>query len=284
MEMFINAPFTVYVVEQREGDWILLPSDSIYEVFNRGLRNVRISWDIILPQTIERSYTFSLPKSRLYGRSEHYRLKATAYYCLLNRIQQSESSKPDFETLLNEMPPLLSIIQDIIQKEWIQPSATVPLATKKQQEKIDKEIEIDKLRFIDDMVPHQRICQFCKCDIFNRCYHCSACVGSVSSVGSIGTLGYDICLECVAEGRSCPHKSQLKLFEYESVNHIKETFEKAKIAYEKMMRSTRRKRSTKSKPPLEWFPASFPDNICSPATIAYRVVQSYQQEVFFFVF
>lgn len=273
--MFVNAPFTVYVIEQREGDWVLLPSDSMYEVFNRGQRNVRISWDIVLPQTIEHSYRISLPRSRLYARPEHFRLKATAYYALLNRIELAESNKPDVDALSVEIPPLLTILEDIIQKEWIQPSATVPSATKKQQQQLDSETEIDKLRFIDDKVPHQRICQFCKCDIFNRCYHCSEC-----STTSSPFSGYDVCIDCVAEGRSCPHKSQLKLFEYESLQHIKQTFEKAKSAYEKLVRNAKRKRGAKTKKPIEeWIPAKFPDNICSPATIAYRVVHTYQIEV-----
>lgn len=65
-----------------------------------------------------------------------------AYYSLINRIFLVEEGKIT-ENLLDEFPPLLSILEDMIYCEWI------------ELENNSKE-EIDIMRFTDDNIPHTR--------------------------------------------------------------------------------------------------------------------------------
>jgi hypothetical protein len=281
IESLAKLGCTISVIEQREGDWILMPSDSIFEVFNRNGRSVRVNWDIIAPHSIVDSYRVALPRARFFGRAEQFRLKATAYHALLNRIEIFENqSKPDVETLVQEFPPLMTIVEELIHQEWIQQlqpqqkkAAAKKAAAAAANDK--SQMELDKLRFIDDKVPHQRICQFCRCDIFNRCYHCSKC--------GVSGLGYDICLDCVAEGRSCSHKSELRLFEYMSQKQIRQTLDKAKEVFDKILKSAKRKQAKRKvserKAIFEWAPTTFPIDIYSSATIAHKVAQTWKQEV-----
>src|SRR5690606_16844010 len=107
--------------------------------------------------------------------------------------------KTSTELLADEFPPLLSIVEDMIESEWI--------GFNESEEKEEEELAI--FRFTDDNIPHQRVCNFCKADIWNRCYHCNKC-----------SLGYDICLPCVAVGRGCLHKEEMILMEYISMRSI----------------------------------------------------------------
>lgn len=256
-EELAKAPFTVYVIEQREGDFILIPSESAHQVINKGGKSVKIAWNTIRSQSIENSYHSALPMYRSLGKPEIYRIKATAYYSLINRVQAVEegNSKANNETLIEDFPPLLSVVEDIIASEWIELDE-------------GEELDIDIERFIDDDFPHQRTCDFCSCDIWNRCYHCKDC-GTEKG-------GYDICLACVAEGRGCIHKEKLILMEYLSVGHIKKYFERGVEAYEKLLKSFKRKKNKKRKH-VEWSPTEDREEV-SVATIAYKLVKMYGKE------
>lgn len=174
----------------------------------------------------------------------------------------SNPSKVSTDILAEEFPPLLSIVEHMIESEWITLSED------------ESEGDLEVLRFTDNH-PHQRLCNFCKCDIWNRCFHCSKC----SKLGTDISQEYDICLSCVAKGRSCLHKEELTLMEYISMKQIKEQFEKAKEAYQKVLRSVRRKKNKKKF--TEWKSKS--NNISKPelseASIAYRLVKLYSKQV-----
>ena len=47
VEEFANAPFTVYVTEQKVGDLILVPPRGVHQVVNRGGLAMKASWSRI---------------------------------------------------------------------------------------------------------------------------------------------------------------------------------------------------------------------------------------------
>ena len=166
------------------------------------------------------------------------------------------SGRANSDTLIDDFPPLLTVVEDIIASEWIELDE-------------GEELDIDIERFIDDDFPHQRTCDFCSCDIWNRCYHCKLC-GTEKG-------GYDICLGCVAEGRGCAHKDKLILMEYLSMGHIKKEFSRATEAYEKLLKANKRKK-TKRRKHAEWTPTEDREEV-SEGTIAYKLVKLYGIEV-----
>jgi hypothetical protein len=190
------------------------------------------------------------------GKPEIYRIKATAYYNLEKRAMQIEQGVL-LEAFLEEMPPLLMIMEDIIHSEWIQSN---------------EEIVVGKFNQEDI---HQRICDFCKCDIWNRCYHWDL-KGSKFKEDS-----YDICLHCVAEGRGCANKSEMILMEYLSMNFLKSQMNRFIECYKKLIRwATSKKGRSKCKNAItEWKPKEWDDSKLTIATIAHRVTSLYKNEV-----
>jgi hypothetical protein len=86
-DVLAYAPFPVYVVMQGKGDFVLVPSDSAHQVFNKG-RNVKISWNRLPPSCIETAYFRVLPRYRDVGREETYRVVGLAYYGLLEWVRR----------------------------------------------------------------------------------------------------------------------------------------------------------------------------------------------------
>lgn len=116
----------------------------------------------------------------------------------MNRIEEKNISKQFCE----EFVPLLTVFSKVVHNEWIESKETINPGKYKEN--------------------HTLICDYCKCDIWNRCFHCSKC-------GSDG--GYDICLECVADGRGCIHRQDLELIEHVSMKHCKDVLERGIKAY-----------------------------------------------------
>ena len=48
-----KAPFKTYVVEQRPGDFILIPPLAPHQVWNRGTRTMKIAWNRTTVETLE---------------------------------------------------------------------------------------------------------------------------------------------------------------------------------------------------------------------------------------
>jgi hypothetical protein len=145
-------------------------------------------------------------------------------------------------------------------------------------------LELDLINFskrFNDEVPHGRTCDFCKCDIFNRCYHCSICPEE----------GYDVCMSCFAEGRGCTHKERLELFEYIPNDKLRKDFKESIDLYHKVIKSVKRKKniSKKFKALVEWKPRrplldseldreSVKIDDVTEASISYRLMMMYRKD------
>eukprot|EP00029_Vermamoeba_vermiformis_P009268 TRINITY_DN456_c0_g1_i1.p1 TRINITY_DN456_c0_g1~~TRINITY_DN456_c0_g1_i1.p1 ORF type:complete len:1376 (+),score=450.52 TRINITY_DN456_c0_g1_i1:223-4350(+) len=209
-EQLSQADCPIYVVKQREGDFVLVPPESPHQVVNLGGRQIKIAWNRITPSTIGLSYHNVLPLYHSMCKAEVYRIKTIAYYAMVNRrikVQRGDYDKK----LLKELPPLLRLVDEIVESEYVDPKAIKNWGDTFTTEKFT------------DTLKHSRTCNYCNCDIFFRCYHCNLC-----------KTDYDVCLDCVAETRGCIHNAQLKLMEYLSRKQVMINMKLAVDAYEKL--------------------------------------------------
>lgn len=121
---------------------------------------------------------------------------------------EAAEEKGRFEDLrLDDFPPLLSVVRDSI-----------------FEDKVENEGALEP-RLLKDEIKHMRICNFCNCDIWNRCYHCMRCKEDL-----------DYCLECVANGRGCSeHGIALELTEFMIIDDCIALLNRGYEAYEKLL-------------------------------------------------
>jgi len=93
--------------------------------------------------------------------------------------------------------PILKVVEDALQSEWIE------LGSKETSDALDKNI----IRCFEDNVPHQRNCSFCKCDIWNRWYHCSKCTNGLCRPKDANSICGMDCKQNPVDGVFCddPH-------------------------------------------------------------------------------
>ncbi|KAK9325196.1 hypothetical protein V1517DRAFT_203012 [Lipomyces orientalis] len=177
-----EAPFTVYVAEQRRGDMVLVPSLAMHQVWNRGDYSIKLAWSRITVDTLQLALEECLPQYRLVSRGEHYRTKATVHVALTtlsNKLLDvhASPSPSSIGTYVDEFISLFKLFRKFLVEE--------ALADNRQVLTTDDKFIV--------------ICSYCKADIFNRFLSCSDC--------KIDRQGwwdcFDICLDCYARGRSC---------------------------------------------------------------------------------
>lgn len=192
-----KATFPVYIVEQKVGDFILVPPLAPHQVWNRGTRTIKVAWNRTTVETLDLALHEALPKARLVCRDEQYKNKAIIYYTLekyykqladvqataemqwLGLGQDLFKDSPRVQQLAKDFKQLLSLFTEILVDEMF--------ATK---EKNVEYVEFDS--FIT--------CSYCRANIFNRFLTCKHCVRQLAD-GDEDT--YDVCMECYAMGRSC---------------------------------------------------------------------------------
>ncbi|RMZ87514.1 hypothetical protein DV736_g5254, partial [Chaetothyriales sp. CBS 134916] len=200
-----NAPFKTYVVEQRPGDFILIPPLAPHQVWNRGTRTMKVAWNRTTVETLEMALDEALPRARMVCRDEQYKNKAIIYFTLqhysrllksahnIRRKLQSgkrESNDVKIRQLEKDFRRLHAMFGRILVSESFLPE---------QQEK-------------PELIPFESYitCSYCRCNIFNRFLTCPSCVKPLED-GEEDT--YDICMDCYAMGRSCACISKLKWVE-----------------------------------------------------------------------
>jgi hypothetical protein len=202
-----KAPFPVYIVNQRVGDFILIPPLAPHQVWNRGTRTMKVAWNRTTVETLELALHEALPRARMVCRDEQYKNKAIVYYSLLRyydqlkRVEQAEDASWDGQVkdsirnairvrqLKKDFRRLFTLYTEILVSEMF--SKDLP-----------KEKHMELLPFDSNVT-----CSYCRCNIFNRFLTCKSCIGGVEDTGDEDT--YDICMECYAMGRSCGCVSNL---------------------------------------------------------------------------
>ncbi|EHY55682.1 hypothetical protein ABEF92_002385 [Exophiala dermatitidis] len=202
-----NAPFKTYVVEQKPGDFILIPPLAPHQVWNRGTRTMKVAWNRTTVETLELALHEALPRARLVCRDEQYKNKAIVYYTMQKyskllklaekfrqRAARSER-KPQSDTKVRQLEKdfrrLHHLFTEILVSESFLPDRP--------------EKDVEKLTYDSNIT-----CSYCRCNIFNRFLTCPNCVETLPN-GEEDT--YDVCLECYAMGRSCACISHLRWVE-----------------------------------------------------------------------
>ena len=198
-----NAPFKTYVVEQKPGDFILIPPLAPHQVWNRGTRTMKVAWNRTTVETLEMALNEALPQARLVCRDEQYKNKAMIYFAaqkyskLLRLAEKFKQKKPGSKNkgqndikvrqLEKDFRRLHGLYTQVLLSESFLPQ---------QQEK-------------SELVPFEGFitCSYCRGNIFNRFLTCPSCVVKAGD-GEEDT--YDVCMECYAMGRSCACISKLK--------------------------------------------------------------------------
>lgn len=217
-----KAPFDVYLVDQRAGDFIIIPPLAAHQVWNRGTRTMKVAWNRTTPETLRLALREALPKARLVCRDEQYKNKAIIYftlhkyYELLREMERQEDitqnsfmgigrdivrNSPRARQLAGEFKSLFSLFTEILVDEAF----------------AYKEKQVETLPF-DSCVT----CSYCRSNIFNRFLTCKHCTRTLVSGDEDA---YDICMECYAMGRSCACLSGLQWCEQWSWSELSGNYE-----------------------------------------------------------
>src|SRR5579862_10270 len=195
-----KAPFTTYVVEQRVGDFILIPPLAPHQVWNRGTRTMKAAWNRTTVETLELAMSEAVPRARLVCRDEAYKNKSIIYYTLdkygnlLRRVGVGAMIDFDERTaheirkskkvsqLKRDFIRLFKLFNDIMLSEMFSPSLPQPSSQR---------------------IPYQSdvVCSYCRCNVFNRFLTCKEC-SLIDDEGGEDD-DYDVCMDCYAMGRSC---------------------------------------------------------------------------------
>jgi len=193
------APFKTYVVDQRAGDFILIPPLAPHQVWNRGTRTMKAAWNRTTVETLEMALHEALPRARMVCRDEQYKNKAIIYFALqkysdlLKQVdlqKQSANSQIRYELdkslkirqLQKDFRRLFALYTEILLSEMLAP--------------------VEKAEKRGQYLPYDSFvtCSYCRCNIFNRFFTCTSCIVTLEN-GDEDT--YDICMDCFAMGRSC---------------------------------------------------------------------------------
>ncbi|KAL8871921.1 MAG: hypothetical protein Q9174_002355 [Haloplaca sp. 1 TL-2023] len=195
-----SAPFKTYVVEQKVGDFILIPPLAPHQVWNRGTRTMKVAWNRTTVETLELALDEALPRARMVGRDEQYKNKAMVYFALdrysnhLQHLNYQAQRVPNQHLVLDlKYSPKIRQLQKDFRRLFSLYTRILLSEALPHNPKEDKKIQY--LPFDSNVT-----CSFCRCNIFNRFLTCPTCVVPLAN-GEEDT--YDICLDCYAMGRSC---------------------------------------------------------------------------------
>lgn len=209
-----KAPFSVYVVEQRPGDFILIPPLAPHQVWNRGTRTMKVAWNRTTVETLEMALNEAIPRSRIVCRDEQYKNKAIIYYTLqkyhslLLDAQRQASLMPrdaahsflytgKIKQLTKDFKRLFGLYKQILLTEMFSP------------EDRDSPKNLEYLPFDSNVT-----CAYCRANIFNRFLTCPCCKDMLGhNADTEDGDPYDVCMDCYAMGRSCYCISGLKWVE-----------------------------------------------------------------------
>ncbi|KAI4630605.1 hypothetical protein J4E80_001543 [Alternaria sp. BMP 0032] len=191
-----KAPFQTYVVEQRAGDFILIPPLAPHQVWNRGTRTMKIAWNRTTVETLELALNEALPNSRVVCRDEQYKNKAIVYYTLQKYSSLIKSARAQVEAGGEQAVAIQTSVKiKQVQKDF------------KKLFDLYKAILLSEA-FAPDSREHPEFlpydsnvtCAYCRCNIFNRFLSCKTCKNLFSSEIE---EPYDVCMDCYCMGRSC---------------------------------------------------------------------------------
>ncbi|KAL8681822.1 MAG: hypothetical protein Q9186_002054 [Xanthomendoza sp. 1 TL-2023] len=227
-----SAPFTTYIVEQKLGDFVLIPPLAPHQVWNRGTRTMKVAWNRTTVETLELALDEALPRARMVGRDEQYKNKAIVYFTLsryselLILVDRQKNSVADNQLMLDlKYSPKIRQFHKDFRRLFSLYTRMLLAETLPHNPRDDKKIQY--LPFDSNVT-----CSFCRCNIFNRFLTCPSCIIPLDN-GEEDT--YDICLECYAMGRSCKCISGYKWveqFKWQELTEKHERWRQQIVAFE----------------------------------------------------
>ncbi|KNC98360.1 uncharacterized protein SPPG_06068 [Spizellomyces punctatus DAOM BR117] len=159
LELLENAPFTVYVIEQKRGDFVLVPPEAAHQVLNKGGVTIKVSWNRVTVDSLRRCVDRVLAEYQAHMRPEIYRIKALVHNTLLSMTKKAVDMQngPD-ERSVEDFRSVIECFAAVVKEEWIEGSP-----------------EHLPTRWSDADQPHSRTCDFCRADIWNRGFTCIKC-------------------------------------------------------------------------------------------------------------
>ncbi|KAF2100823.1 hypothetical protein NA57DRAFT_18051, partial [Rhizodiscina lignyota] len=202
-----KAPFKTYVVEQKPGDFILIPPLAPHQVWNRGTRTMKVAWNRTTVETLEMALKEALPNARMVCRDEQYKNKSIIYYTLLKysgllRLAQSQSYRSDQEAhAIRTSKKIRQVQKDF--KRLFEMFKSIMLS-----EMFDPERPKEQCEFL--AYDSNITCAYCRGNIFNRFLTCKTCPRALDTEND---EPYDMCMDCFTMGRSCSCQSNFKWVE-----------------------------------------------------------------------
>jgi len=191
-----KAPFQTYVVEQRPGDFILIPPLAPHQVWNRGTRTMKIAWNRTTVETLELALNEALPNSRVVCRDEQYKNKAIVYYTLLKYSYLIKSARAQVEAGGEQAAAIQRSVKiKHVQKDFKKLFDLYKVILLSETFAPDSREHSEFLPYDSNVT-----CAYCRCNIFNRFLSCKACKNLFSSEME---EPYDVCMDCYCMGRSC---------------------------------------------------------------------------------
>ncbi|KZT11347.1 uncharacterized protein LAESUDRAFT_642015 [Laetiporus sulphureus 93-53] len=210
VEEFANAPFNVYVTEQRLGDLVLVPPRSCHQVVNHGGLTMKMSWSRMTFKGLRTALHYELPIYRRVCRPEQYRVKAVLYHSLLHYTAEpqpspSTSIATSISSRMKSLKCLLDLFDELLCEEFVskrgrqinvlgenRPGLRARPPSLPQNDKGQK---IEQSRNV--------ACDFCGADIFQSFFECQSCLSQGAEKPDRYGDGLLICAPCYVEGRSC---------------------------------------------------------------------------------
>ncbi|KAJ3146961.1 hypothetical protein HDU86_008322 [Geranomyces michiganensis] len=220
LEVLQTAPFDVYVIEQKLGDFVIVPPETAHQVYNKGGTSIKLSWNRVTVDSLQRCVQRVLSEYRSHMRPETYRIKTLVHRTVKDMTERAIQWAPDSDQsshakFMKDFQSVIASFATIVREEWIEgdpDGSSLPTPWP----------DVDK--------PHMRICDFCRADIWNRGFNCKICAsekerhvviagtsGAAQNIPEEGEDELDVCLQCYAQGRSCPHETSMKFHEYVSM-------------------------------------------------------------------
>ncbi|TPX58028.1 hypothetical protein PhCBS80983_g03426 [Powellomyces hirtus] len=164
VELLATAPFDVYVIEQKQGDFVIVPPETAHQVYNKGGVNIKVSWNRVTVDSLSRCVERVLSEYRVHMRPEIYRIKTLVHYTLQNMTEKAAllatPSTPEKtrKTFAKDFRSVIECFATILKDEWVEGD---PKHLPTLWDDVDH--------------PHTRRCDFCLADIWNRGFSCKKC-------------------------------------------------------------------------------------------------------------
>lgn len=191
VEEWANAPFTTYVVEQKVGDYVLVPPAAAHQVWNRGEMTIKLAWNRITPETVEMALSEAVMKMKFVCRDEQYKIKSILHLTLLKYADVLEGliqpSSTDTSTIKRDFSRLYHLFDQVL---------------------IDEHFSLDHPKPDAARIPNEYnvVCAYCRGNIFNRFLTCKRCVVAEIDEHGVETEEpdfYEVCIDCYTLGRGC---------------------------------------------------------------------------------